>query len=138
MGSRSLARIADGPIIDQLNAAWLAAYPHQAQPLVPASLNDDGMLLWFSNGDRTALADQFATAFLQRYAGSGTGGDVHRHRQAAGGVPLRRPAQALRRAGRRAVRRHLRGRHPGARPDRRRPARRGLHEQDQEDRRARR
>jgi len=66
MGGRSLTRIADGPIIDQLNAAWLAAYPHQAQPLVPASLNDDGMLLWFSNGDRTELADQFATAFLQR------------------------------------------------------------------------
>jgi len=75
MDSRSLTRIADGTIIDQLNAAWLAAYPHQAQPLVPASLNDDGMLLWFSNGDRTALADQFATAFLQGYDGSGTGAD---------------------------------------------------------------
>jgi len=75
MDSRSLTPIADGPIIDQLNAAWLAEYPHQAQPLVPASLNDDGMLRWFSNGDRTELADQFATAFLQRYAGSGTGAD---------------------------------------------------------------
>ena len=75
MDSRSLTRIADGTIIDQLNAAWLAAYPYQAQPLVPASLNDDGMLLWFSNGDRTALADQFATAFLQGYDGSGTGAD---------------------------------------------------------------
>jgi len=75
MDSRSLTPIADGPIIDELNAAWLAEYPHQAQPLVPASLNDDGMLRWFSNGDRTELADQFATAFLQRYAGSGTGAD---------------------------------------------------------------
>jgi len=26
MDSRSLTPIADGPIIDQLNAAWLAAY----------------------------------------------------------------------------------------------------------------
>jgi len=75
MDSRSLKRIDDGTIIDQLNAAWLAQHPDEAQPLVPASLNDDGMLLWFSNGDRTKLADDFATAFLRRYKGTGTGAD---------------------------------------------------------------
>jgi len=71
----SLTRIADGTIIDQLNAAWASAHPDAAQPLVAASLDDDGMLLWFSNGDRTAEADTFATNFLQSYDGDGTGAD---------------------------------------------------------------
>ncbi|MGI8702198.1 MAG: hypothetical protein ACR2JU_13525, partial [Nocardioidaceae bacterium] len=56
-------------------AAWLAQYPARPQPLVAASLNDDGMLLWFSNGDQTLVADRFAATFLQSYAGDGTGTD---------------------------------------------------------------
>ncbi len=64
MDGASLKRIDDGAIIDALNAAWLAQYPARPQPLVAASLNDDGMLLWFSNGDQTPVADRFAAAFL--------------------------------------------------------------------------
>ena len=73
----SLTRIADGPIIDQLNAAWASAHPDAVQPLVAGVIDDDGMLLWFSNGDRTAEADAFATSFLQSYQGNGTGSDGH-------------------------------------------------------------
>lgn len=71
----SLTRIDDGTMVDQLNAAWSSAHPDAAQPLVAASLDDDGMLLWFSNGDRTAEAAAFATSFLQSYGGDGTGTD---------------------------------------------------------------
>ena len=71
----SLTRIADGKILDQLNAAWAAAHPDAVQPLVASSSDDDGMLLWFSNGDRTTAADAFATGFLQSYDGDGTGAD---------------------------------------------------------------
>jgi hypothetical protein len=77
MDSSSLKRIDDGAIIDALNSAWQTQHPEQPQPLIPASLNDDGMLLWFNSGDRTSLADQFATAFLQTYNGDGTATDGH-------------------------------------------------------------
>jgi hypothetical protein len=73
--SGSLTRINDGTVLDALNSAWQAAHPATPQPLVAGSLNDDGMLLWFTNGDRTPQADQFATDFLNAYAGDGTGGD---------------------------------------------------------------
>ena len=75
MDSRSLKRIDDGAVIDALNAAWKNQHPDRPQPLVAASLDDDGMLLWFSRGDRTALADTFASTFLRGYAGTGTGAD---------------------------------------------------------------
>jgi len=75
MDTSSLKRINDGTIIDALNAAWASAHPSSAQPLVAGSLDDDGMLLWFSNGDRTPAADAFATSFLQSYNGDGTGTD---------------------------------------------------------------
>jgi len=75
MDSSSLKRIDDGQLIDDLNAAWKQHDPTAPQPLVAASLNDDGMLLWFSNSDRTPAADQFATDFLSHYNGDGTGTD---------------------------------------------------------------
>jgi hypothetical protein len=73
--SRSLKRIDDGAVMDDLNSAWASMHPDQPQPLVAASLNDDGMLLWFANGNRTALADSFAATFLHGYGGNGTGAD---------------------------------------------------------------
>ncbi len=75
MERRALTRIDDSTIIDQLNGTWARAHPGARQPLVAASLNDDGMLLWFSNGDRTPTADVFATRFLARYDGTGAGND---------------------------------------------------------------
>ena len=72
MDTESLNRIDDGAIVDALNAAWQKQYPNAMQPLVAASLNDDGMLLWFSNGDRNSTADGFASSFLSGYSGSGT------------------------------------------------------------------
>ncbi|PZS35031.1 MAG: phosphodiesterase [Pseudonocardiales bacterium] len=77
MDSRSLKRIDDGAIVDGLNAVWHQQHADQAQPLVAASLNDDGMLLWFSNGNRTPLADRFAADFIRNYNGDGTGTDGH-------------------------------------------------------------
>lgn len=77
MDSRSLKRIDGGAIVDGLNAAWQQQHASQPQPLVAGSLNDDGMLLWFSNGDRTPLAGAFAAHFLRHYAGEGTGTDGH-------------------------------------------------------------
>lgn len=53
MDGGSLARIDDGAIIDALNAAWQRQHPDAPQPLVAASMDDDGMLLWFSNGRGT-------------------------------------------------------------------------------------
>ena len=73
--SSALKRIDDGAVIDALNAAWQDEHADQPQPLVAASLNDDGMLLWFSNGDRTRRADAFATRFLRSYNGDGTSSD---------------------------------------------------------------
>ncbi|HSP39560.1 MAG TPA: hypothetical protein VLR26_17610 [Frankiaceae bacterium] len=75
MDSRALRRIDDGTVIDALDAAWKKQHPGAAQPLVAASLNDDGMLLWFSNGNRTPQAAAFASRFLAHYSGNGTGSD---------------------------------------------------------------
>lgn len=75
MDRHSLKRIDDGAVIDALNAAWKDQHPNRPQPLVAASLNDDGMLLWFTRGDRNAMADTFASTFLRGYTGTGTGAD---------------------------------------------------------------
>jgi arylsulfatase A-like enzyme len=95
MDGSSLKRIDDGAIIDALNASWQSQHPEQPQPLVAASLNDDGMLLWFSNGDRTALADTFAADFLQSYPGDGTGGDGHARATDINGAPVAYVAAGL-------------------------------------------
>jgi hypothetical protein len=68
----ALTRIADGPIMDALNAAWAAGHP-SAAPLVAFSINDDGMLVWLS--DRSSTATQFAKTFLLNH--SGTGNDIN-------------------------------------------------------------
>jgi hypothetical protein len=68
--------------IDALNAAW--AQQHTGNPLVPFSVNDDGMLLWFDNqwrSDATTYqeAADFAKTFLEGYnkpGGSVDGKDI--------------------------------------------------------------
>ena len=96
--TRSLRRIDDGAVIDGLNAAWKSAHPGAAQPLVAASLDDDGMLLWFSNGDRTATADSFARSYLAHYAGTGTGADGHAKATRYSGAPVAYTAAGLSRS----------------------------------------
>ena len=66
-----LTRIPDGPIIDALNAAWVAA-GHTGQ-LVSFAIDDDGVLMWLS--DRSAAATGFAASFLSHF--SGTGNDIN-------------------------------------------------------------
>jgi Type I phosphodiesterase / nucleotide pyrophosphatase len=68
----ALTRIPDGPIIDALNAAWHAAHPSAADPLVAFSVDDDGMLIWLN--DRSHAATHFAKQFLLSH--SGTGNDI--------------------------------------------------------------
>ena len=68
-----LTRIPDGPIIDGLNAAWHAANPTAADPLVAFSVNDDAMLIWLN--DRSQAAADFAKAYL--LAHNGTGNDIN-------------------------------------------------------------
>jgi hypothetical protein len=68
----ALTRIPDGPILDTLNAAWHAAHPTAADPLVAFSVNDDGMLIWLN--DRSRTATRFAKAFLLSH--DGTGNDI--------------------------------------------------------------
>jgi hypothetical protein len=68
-----LTRIADGPILDALNAAWKAAHPSATAPLVAGSISDDGMLVWLS--DRSQAAAEFARQFLLGH--SGTGNDIN-------------------------------------------------------------
>jgi len=58
--------------LDLLNAAWAQNHP-SAPPLVAASSDDDGMLLWLS--DRGADATSFAAQFLAGYNGDGTTSD---------------------------------------------------------------
>ncbi|MDX6317027.1 MAG: hypothetical protein QOD35_427, partial [Nocardioidaceae bacterium] len=43
--------------------------------MVTASLDDDGMLVWFSNRDRDRTAAAFARSFLRGCNGTGTGAD---------------------------------------------------------------
>jgi hypothetical protein len=68
----ALTRIPDGPIIDGLDAAWKAAHPTSAQPLVAFSVNDDGMMIWLN--DRSQAAADFAKHYL--LAHDGTGNDI--------------------------------------------------------------
>jgi hypothetical protein len=67
----ALTRIADGPLLDGLNAAWKAAQPGSGD-LVAASTDDDAMLLWLN--DRSAAAVDFARHYL--LAQNGTGNDI--------------------------------------------------------------
>jgi Type I phosphodiesterase / nucleotide pyrophosphatase len=67
----ALTRIADGPILDSLNAAWNAT--GATGTLVSGSSDDDAMLLWLS--DRSRRAEAFARSFLLDYNGNGTGTD---------------------------------------------------------------
>jgi hypothetical protein len=69
--SSQLTRIPDGPIIDALNAAWTAA-GHQGT-LVSFAIDDDAMLMWFS--DRSPAATTFAEQFLSGF--SGVGNDIN-------------------------------------------------------------
>jgi hypothetical protein len=68
----ALTRIPDGPIIEALDAAWLAAHPSDTTPLVAFSVDDDGMLIWLN--DRSDAATGFAKQFLLEH--SGTGNDI--------------------------------------------------------------
>jgi Type I phosphodiesterase / nucleotide pyrophosphatase len=78
MNPAALNRIKDSTIIDALNAAW--AKHHAGHSLVPFSVNDDGMLLWFDNQWRhDPTAAPFAKNFLQHYniaGGSVDGKDI--------------------------------------------------------------
>ena len=65
----ALLRIDDSTIITALNAAWAAAHPQAAGPLVAFSVNDDGMLIWLH--DRSTQATSFAKNFLLGHAGTG-------------------------------------------------------------------
>ena len=68
----ALTRIPDGPIINGLNAAWVAGHPG-AGDLVAFSINDDGMLIWLN--DRSNAATTFAKNFLLNH--TGTGNDIN-------------------------------------------------------------
>jgi hypothetical protein len=68
----ALTRIADGPIVDALDAAWAAAHPAAAAPLVAFAIDDDAMVMWLS--DRSPAAARFARRFLLGH--SGVGNDV--------------------------------------------------------------
>jgi hypothetical protein len=78
MNPAALNRIDDGTIIDALNAAWAAHHPGKS--LVPLSLDDDGMLMWFDNQWRhDPTAAPFAKNFLLHYnvpGGSVDGKDI--------------------------------------------------------------
>ena len=65
----ALTRIPDGPIIDALNAAWLADNPSRVQPLVAFAVNDDGWLMWTNDG--SDFATSYAKNFLLHHAGAG-------------------------------------------------------------------
>ena len=64
-----LTRISDGPIIDALNAKWLADNPTKVQPLVAFAIDDDGILMW--TNDRSEYATSYAKSFLLGHNGMG-------------------------------------------------------------------
>ncbi len=66
----ALTRIDDGPLLDGLNSAWRAAHPGAAD-LVAHSVDDDAMLLWFT--DRSPAAIAFAKNYLLAQSGTGNG-----------------------------------------------------------------
>lgn len=67
----ALTRINDGHIIDDMNAAWNKA--GNTGTLVAFAVNDDGWLMWTTDG--TQKEADFAKAFLAGYNGNGTGSD---------------------------------------------------------------
>lgn len=69
----ALTRIPDGPIIEELDTAWMQANPSDTTPLVAFSVDDDGMLIWLN--DRSHEATRFAKQFLLDH--SGTGNDIN-------------------------------------------------------------
>jgi hypothetical protein len=69
----ALTRIPDGPILDGLNAAWHAANPAGANPLVAFAVDDDAMLIWLN--DRSQGAADFAKNYLLGH--SGVGNDIN-------------------------------------------------------------
>lgn len=69
----ALTRIPDGPILDGLNAAWVAAGHPQNPPLVAQATNDDAMIMWLS--DRSQSAADFAKNYLLAHDGTGNGID---------------------------------------------------------------
>jgi arylsulfatase A-like enzyme len=68
----ALTRIADGPIISAINAAWAANHPTNPK-LVVFSVDDDGMLLWTS--DRSPEATNFVRNYLLTH--TATGNDIN-------------------------------------------------------------
>jgi hypothetical protein len=67
-----LRLIDDGEVIGAVNAAWAAAHPPAASPLIVFGIDDDGMLLWLS--DRSEAATEFVRSFLWSYTPVKTGG----------------------------------------------------------------
>ncbi|ADJ48232.1 type I phosphodiesterase/nucleotide pyrophosphatase [Amycolatopsis mediterranei S699] len=65
----ALTRVADGKLLDGLNAAWQAGHPGTGD-LVAASADDDAMLLWLT--DRSPAAAAFAKQYLLAQNGTGT------------------------------------------------------------------
>lgn len=65
----ALTRVADGPLLDGLNAAWKKLHP-TAGDLVAHAVDDDGMLLWLN--DRSQAATEFAKQYLLTQNGTGT------------------------------------------------------------------
>ncbi len=63
-----LTRIADGPIISGLNAAWQAARPGSG-PLVLGATDDDAIMMWLT--DRSQAAADFAARYLMRHDATG-------------------------------------------------------------------
>ncbi len=78
-----LTRVADGPIIDGLNAAWAAGHPGAA-PLVAFAVDDDVLQFWLS--DTSAAATAFARTFLLTHPAAGKTID---------GTPTTLPASGL-------------------------------------------
>ncbi|WP_246097896.1 alkaline phosphatase family protein [Rhodococcus spelaei] len=72
MNPATLTRIDDQPIIDGLNAAWAAAHPG-TPALVAHAVDDDAMIMWFS--DRSSAAAAFAKDYLLHH--NGVGADVN-------------------------------------------------------------
>jgi hypothetical protein len=67
----ALTRIADGPILEGMNAAWATAHPEDTEPLVAFSIDDDAMILWLHYRTPEALA--FAKEYLLAQTGTGNG-----------------------------------------------------------------
>jgi hypothetical protein len=70
----ALTRVADGPLLDGLNAAWKKLHPTATADLVVHAVDDDAVLLWLS--DRSKAATDFAKNYL--LAQSGTGTDINK------------------------------------------------------------